>query len=44
MKTLLIKTPVGNEFYIQEQDLKHYKGAEILEEIEDETSEVSTDE
>lgn len=45
MSQLKIKTPVGNEFFIESEDLKHYPGAEILEEIETETEETEeTDE
>lgn len=44
MTVLKIKTPVGNEFYIDSEDLKHYKNAEILETIEDEVAEVPEEE
>lgn len=32
MSVLKIKTINGHECYIEEEDLQHYKGAEVLEE------------
>lgn len=37
MPLVKILTPVGNEFVIDIEDLKHYPGAEVVEEIKDDT-------